>query len=237
MLTEFSLTDWFTVVGICALGAVSPGPSLAIIIKHSLAGGRLSGAVAALTHGVTVGAYALASISGLALLIKSSGLVFVTLQWSGICYLLWLGCKGLFYREDKTNGLKRSAGGTPPSKSITPIPVSGREDQRDDAISLQKSVNAARDGFMIVFLNPKIALFFIALFSQFIHPESSLITRMIYGFTALVIDAGWYLLVVWLISLPVWLSKLQQQALWIERVSGVILLVLAGFLIFDLLTM
>jgi len=224
------------VVCICAIGAASPGPSLTVIVKHTLSGGRLSGAVAALTHGVTVGAYALASISGLALLIKSSSLVFVTLQWSGICYLLWLGCKGLFYQEDKTNYLKKSANGTPTSKSVTPPPASSDEDQGDNAMRVQKSVNAARDGFMIVFLNPKIAFFFIALFSQFIHPESSLLTRMIYGFTALVIDAGWYLLVVWLISLPVWLTKLQQQTLWIERVFGGILLVLAGFLIVDLLT-
>lgn len=236
MLTEFSLTDWFTVVGICALGAVSPGPSLAVIVKHTLSGGRLTGAVAALTHGVTVGAYALASISGLALLIKSSGLVFITLQWSGTCYLLWLGCKGLFYQEDKTNRLKKNQDYKLAIKPRTTSFSSSGENQNDAAMRWQKSVKAARDGFMIVFLNPKIALFFIALFSQFIHPESSLLTRMIYGFTALVVDAGWYLFVVWLISLPLWLTRLQQQVLQIERVFGGVLLVLAGFMVVDLLS-
>ncbi|WP_418138451.1 hypothetical protein AB8616_17025 [Marinomonas sp. RS-M-Aa-14] len=38
-----SLSIWFSLFTICLLGAMSPGPSLAIVIKHSLAGGRANG--------------------------------------------------------------------------------------------------------------------------------------------------------------------------------------------------
>ena len=71
-----SLATWLAVVSICALGAMSPGPSLAVVLRHTLAGGRRHGVVAALTHGLGIGLYALACISGLAFLIITSPTLF-----------------------------------------------------------------------------------------------------------------------------------------------------------------
>ena len=51
------------------IGAMSPGPSLAVIIRNTLAGGRLQGVMAGIGHGIGVGFYALAAVTGLALLI------------------------------------------------------------------------------------------------------------------------------------------------------------------------
>jgi len=41
-----NLTAWLTLVGIYALGAKSPGPSLAMVLKHTLAGSRRRGMIA-----------------------------------------------------------------------------------------------------------------------------------------------------------------------------------------------
>lgn len=38
-----TLTVWLSLFTVCLLGAMSPGPSLAIVAKHSLAGGRING--------------------------------------------------------------------------------------------------------------------------------------------------------------------------------------------------
>ncbi len=51
---------WLAVVSICALGAMSPGPSLAVVLRHTVQGGRRAGSLAAVTHGLGVGLYALA---------------------------------------------------------------------------------------------------------------------------------------------------------------------------------
>ena len=40
-----TVTIWFSLLAICLLGAMSPGPSLAMIAKHSLAGGRMNGLI------------------------------------------------------------------------------------------------------------------------------------------------------------------------------------------------
>lgn len=202
-----NLATWLTVVSICALGAMSPGPSLAVVLRHTLASGRRNGSTAALAHGLGVGFYALACISGLAFVLAASPRLYTAFQWAGAAYLAWLGIQGLRARPGGDGGLAEA-----PTRR-----------------------GAARDGFMIVFLNPKIAVFFIALFSQVIGPDTSLPARLAYAATAMVIDAGWYLLVAWLASNPAWLPRLQARSAWIERLFGAILLALAARLLWETL--
>jgi len=225
-------SDWLAIVGICIVGAVSPGPSLAVVVKHTLTKGCTAGITAAITHGLTVGLYALICISGLALLVRSSSFGFATLQWLGAGYLIWIGYKGLSRTEPKSKE-------TRDKESITDASLNsvGSDNMNFWHSSFANSDYrlAARDGFLIVFLNPKIAIFFIALFSQFVGPETSSWLRAAYVLTAFVIDAGWYVLVAWLLSRPAWLSRLNENAVWIERFFGAVLLVLAAKLIFDLI--
>ena len=194
-----TIAIWLTVVSICLLGAMSPGPSLAVVLQQTLKGGRKNGLVAALTHGSGIGLYALLCISGIALMITTSPLLFTGLQWLGSAYLLWLGIKGL-----------RAKAGN--DDALTAPPTTG---------------SAARDGFLVVFLNPKVAVFFIALFSQVIGSETSWMEKLAFAGTAMFIDMGWYLIVAWSFSNPRWLGRLQQNVVWLERAFGLILIALA----------
>lgn len=200
-------TTWLAVVSICMLGAMSPGPSLAVVLKQTLAGGRANGVVVALTHGLGIGLYALLSIVGLAALITASTLAFTTLQWGGALYLGWLGIKGLRARAH-------------PGAELPDVPT---------------TASAARDGFLVVFLNPKVAVFFIALFSQVVGADTSVLAKLGYAATAMVIDGGWYLVVAWLFSTPAWLERLKRHSVWFERIFGVILVTLAGRLVVSIL--
>jgi len=194
-----TIAIWLTVVSICLLGAMSPGPSLAVVLKQTLAGGRKTGLVTAVTHGLGIGFYALLCISGIGVLITTSPVLFQALQWLGAAYLLWLGIKGLTTRK-----------------------VSGSEQPQPTTTG-----SAARDGFLVVFLNPKVAVFFIAMFSQVIGDETSTLEKIAYAATALIIDMAWYVIVAWSFSNPRWLGKLQKNAVWLERIFGVILIALA----------
>lgn len=200
-----SLTAWLTIVGISMLGAMSPGPSLAVILKHTLSGGRKQGMTAAITHGLGVGLYAFVCISGLAVIILASETVFLTLQWGGAIWLFWLGLNGLLSRSNPNQALP-------------------------DVVTL----TAARDGFMIVFLNPKIAVFFIALFAQVVGTDTTVLGKIGYAGTAMVIDGLWYVLVAWLFSNERWLGVLQQKAIWLDRIFGIVLMSLAGKLAVEL---
>lgn len=201
-----TLATWLTVVSICTLGAMSPGPSLAMVLRQTLSGGRTNGITAALLHGLGIGLYALLSILGLAAVITTSPLAFSILQGGGALYLAWLGVRGLTAQRQ-------------PGTDLPDVPT---------------TASAARDGFMVAFLNPKVAVFFIALFSQVVASETSLPAKLGYAATAMVIDGSWYLLVAMLFSQPGWLDRLQRNTVWFERLFGAILLGLAGRLVLGL---
>lgn len=200
-----TVTDWLTIAGICILGAMTPGPSLAIVLKHTLNSGRSHGIAAGISHGIGVGLYAFACISGLAFVLLASETAFLILQWAGAAYLIWIGIKSLIQRS-----------------SHQPL------------VSPSSTRAAVGDGFMIVFLNPKIALFFIALFSQVVGPDTPWLAKIVYASTAMIIDAAWYVLVAWLFSNPLWLKQLQAKAIWFDRLFGLILIALAGRLVVTL---
>lgn len=194
-----TIAIWLTVVSICLLGAMSPGPSLAVVLQQTIKGGRKTGLVTAIAHGLGIGLYALLSISGIAVMITASPVLFTALQWLGAGYLLWLGIKGLLSQSRPDSALENSS----------------------------TTGSAARDGFFVVFLNPKVAVFFIALFSQVIGSETSWIEKLAYAATAMFIDMAWYMIVAWSFSNPRWLAYLQGNVVWLERVFGLVLIALA----------
>lgn len=202
---------WLTVVAICLLGAMSPGPSVALVLQHTLHDGRRAGIVTGIAHGVGIGLYAFLSVLGLAALVTTSPILYPLLQAAGALYLIWLAVKSL-----------RAAGSLHASASH----LSGN--------ASHASGNALRDGFLMAFLNPKAALFFFALFSQVVAPSTPLAGKLGYAATAMVIDMSWYICVAWLFSRPAWLARLQASSLWLERIFAVILLLVAAEILLSL---
>ena len=86
---------------------------------------------------------------------------------------------------------------------------------------------AAREGFGIALLNPKIALFFLALFSQFVSSEAGAIEVAILAGTATLVDASWYALVATGLTARATAAWLRRHGRWIERLSGAALVFLA----------
>ena len=88
-----TLTEWLSLVLICIMGAMSPGPSLAVVLKHSLHGGMKNGMLAAVSHGVGVGFYASASLLGLGALMTKLPTLYNVLVYGGAAYLAYLGIR------------------------------------------------------------------------------------------------------------------------------------------------
>ncbi|KKC98986.1 MULTISPECIES: LysE family translocator [Photobacterium] len=196
-----TLSIWLSLLMICMLGAMSPGPSLAVVAKHSLAGGRLHGIVTSWAHAFGVGVYAFLTLLGLAVVLKQSPTLFQIITYSGAAYLAYLGINAL---RSKGGVAAKLAAGEPASMAA-----------------------AARDGLMISMLNPKLALFFLALFSQFVAVGSGISERAIIVATPLLVDGLWYTLIALVLSRPAVLETLKTRAQLIDRLSGVVLIMLA----------
>tara|TARA_R110002049_G_scaffold112009_6_gene261385 strand:+ start:1052 stop:1627 length:576 start_codon:yes stop_codon:yes gene_type:complete len=184
------------------MGAMSPGPSLAVVLKHTLSGGMKNGMLAALSHGLGVGLYAAASLLGLGALMLQFPTVYQMLVYLGAAYLAYLGIKILLAKAH------------------------GSELQVQH--SEVSSKTALQDGFAIAFLNPKLAIFFLALFSQFIDPQNlTLSIGIIMCLTVLVIDTGWYLLVALLTEMSKNRFGFNQQNVWLDKLLGLVFIALA----------
>lgn len=195
-----TLTTWFSLVAICCLGAMSPGPSLAVVLRHTVSNGRAHGIATALSHAIGVALWALLTVWGLAVVVVEWPLMYKFLTYAGAAYLMWMGIKAL-----------RSNGAGPMNVDQVSAPISA----------------AARDGLMVSLLNPKLAFFFIALFSQFVSAELVVADKLIMTGTASVIDAVWYIIIAVALSHSKVLDKLQKRSATIDKLSGAILIALA----------
>lgn len=196
-----TLSIWFSLFTICLLGAMSPGPSLAIVMKHSLAGSRLNGLATAWAHAAGIGVYALISLLGLAVVFHQLPMLFKAISYAGAAYLAYLGFNAL-----------RSKGGIAENIEL------------GSAVSVFQS---AKEGFLISILSPKIALFFAALFSPFVAEVSGLTEKTLMVATPFLVDGLWYTLITLLLSSPLLIERLRRNAVIIDRLSGVMLMLLA----------
>lgn len=192
---------WLSLFTVCLLGAMSPGPSLAMVAKHSLAGGRANGLATAWAHALGIGFYAFITITGLSVLLVQAPAVFKGITLLGALYLAYLGWNSL-----------RSKGGV-----VEKL-------EKGEQASLKQ---AAKEGLMISLLSPKIMVFFTALFSQFVAMADSLSNQVVIVTTPLIVDGLWYSLITLLLSSPLFIEKIRAKALLIDRLTGIVLIGLA----------
>lgn len=197
-----TISFYLTLMGVCLLGAMTPGPSLMVVAKNALSGGRLHGVVSAWAHAFAIALYALVTITGLSVVMQQSPGLFQAISYIGGVYLAYLGVKALCAKGGMAEKLNSGA-----------------------QASLFRS---AREGFLISVLNPKVLLFFIALFSQFIQTSQTTTEQAILVLIPLLMDGLWFSLITLLLTKASVIRYLQDKALLIDRISGVILILLAA---------
>ena len=92
---------WIQFASICIVGAMSPGPSMALIIRNSIKYGRVSGLLSSIGHAIGIGIYAAISVVGLQLILINNIFLFNTIQFCGSVFLLILGILFLKNSEEK----------------------------------------------------------------------------------------------------------------------------------------
>ena len=129
----------------------TPGVDLLLTLTRTLQGGLRAGFAAALGIGCGCVVHTLAAALGLAALLAASAVAFTFIKWLGAAYLLWLAFGML-------RSALRAAPEDPPA--VTP----------SAAATPWRTIFA--QGFFTNVLNPKVALFFLALLPQFIGADA-----------------------------------------------------------------
>ena len=200
----FFLWSQFAIV--CLLGAMSPGPSLALIIRNSINFNRTSGIVASIAHGLGICLYATVTVIVLEFILRNSELIFFVIQICGSLFLIILGLVFVFKKNN--------------------------ENQIE---TYQINSSSFTQGFIIAIINPKILIWFIAIYSQFIDINASLLNKTILVLTPSIIDAIWYSLVAILVTGYGLKEILNKNKFVIQKIIGILLILIAFSLIYSLI--
>ena len=203
------MSNWFWAqfATICIVGAMSPGPSMALIIRNSIKYGRVSGILSSVGHAIGIGIYAGISVAGLQIILINNIFLFNTIQFCGSVFLLVLGI--LFLRD---TGQKLSI-----------------QDK-------QKSVNSFMQGFAISILNPKILIWFAAIFSQFIEISSTNFIKLTMVLIASSIDGLWYIILTIIVTGFGLKQFLENNTKIIQNISGTVLIFISIIILYNTLS-
>ena len=202
---------WYLLAAAFLLGAMSPGPSLAVVLRNTMVGGRKRGVATGAGHGCGFALYAFAMAYVITNALALHDSTVDILRWGGTGLLIYLGY----------SFIKHSLSG----------PYEFAEDTEDSA----ESHAGFSQGFGIAFFNSKILSWHIAIMAPLLPAGLALESVIKIGLLGLVIDSSWYVSVVLVLTRGDGIKKLRSVAHRIDLFMGVLMFVFAFLLMGDYL--
>ena len=186
----------------CVALSVTPGPDSAFIVARSVAGGRKAGVASAL--GVALGCcvHLTATVLGLTAILASSVQAFTIVKLVGAAYLVYLGVRMLYATIRKPSRQQASSRPNRPQAEMS-ASATQANDVREAGIVVSDQVQSSAEvrslrkvfiqGLTTNLLNPKVVLFFVAFFPQFVEPDApqKSLAFLVLGLSFVVISTLW----------------------------------------------
>jgi threonine/homoserine/homoserine lactone efflux protein len=166
------VTTLVTFIPVAAALTVTPGVATALVIRSALRGGNRAAFATTLGNSAGVMAWALSAAVGVAAIVAASVTAFTVVKIAGAIVLLAMGLHAVLSRHEI------SASAPPPQHR-----------------------SAFRDGLVTSVANPKLAVFFVALFPQFV-PEDQAVLPLAVAMALIIValDIVWYSTLAWLVA-------------------------------------
>ena len=203
-----SLLIFLKIFTVCLLGAMSPGPSMVVVINNAIFKNRFNGILTSIGHGVGIGIYALFSVLGIALIIKTNLYVFNVIKFLSIIFLVYLGVN-LMITNDKLEF---------------------------DGKNINSGFTSFLQGLSISLLNPKIFIWFVAIYSQFMSINNDMIFNIILIVTAGIVDSVWYVTLTLLVTSNIVLEFIKGNSVLLQKFVGFVFIAIGALLLLEMLT-
>ena len=191
---------------VCLLGAMSPGPSMMVVINNAIFKNKFNGILTAIGHGFGIGIYAFFAVVGVGLILKTNTIVFNSLKFLSIIFLFYLGIQAIM-----------------------------KKDQIEfDKNNIKSGLRSFLQGLSISILNPKIFIWFIAIYSQFMSLNNDYFFNISLVLIASIVDALWYLLLVNLVTSHTILELIKNKSYLIQKIVGILFIIISIILLIDL---
>jgi RhtB (resistance to homoserine/threonine) family protein len=195
------MSTFLTVALIHLLAVASPGPDFAIVVQQSLTQSRRITLWIAAGIALGILLHVTYSLLGIGLLIAQSVVLYTVIKLLGAGYLLFIGWKALRCRHAPA----AVAASVQPSSALTPL-------------------RALRVGFLCNALNPKVTLFFLALFTQVIAADTPILVQAGYGLWMSFATFAWFALLGSVLTTQAVRRRIGFFHVWAERLMGAILI-------------
>jgi threonine/homoserine/homoserine lactone efflux protein len=163
-----ALPELLTITGVVLLGAISPGPDFAVLLRRTAVSGRVAGLQCAAGMGAGIVVWVLAVGAGIAALLAASAVAFTVVKLAGAAYLIVLGVRALL----------------PP-----------RHGAATSEPALPAVAGPFREGLLCNLLNPKVAVFYLALLPQFLPVGGGVLLTVELAVIAAATVTAWYVVV------------------------------------------
>ncbi|MBI3619384.1 LysE family translocator [Candidatus Peregrinibacteria bacterium] len=194
---------FLTVALIHLLGVASPGPDFAIILQQGITQPRRVVVWTAFGLALGILVHVTYSLLGIGFIIAQSIVLFSLIKLLGAAYLLFIGWK-----------------------AITAKRPHGSKEQHAEAMLKISAWQSIRLGFLCNALNPKATLFFLALFTQVIDPQTPLAIQVLYGLYMSFATFAWFAVLGSLLSARLIRRRIDAVNLVAERLMGAVLIAL-----------
>jgi threonine/homoserine/homoserine lactone efflux protein len=179
---------------VAALLTITPGAGTAMIVRSAVRGGRRRALVTTIGNSIGVLAWAGFAAVGVAAVVATSAEAFTAVKLVGAVVLVILGLQSLRGRR-AADSVAAPAGGAP-----------------------------LRDGVVTSLANPKLAVFFAALFPQFVPDGASvLLSALLMAAMIVAFDLVWYSMLAYLVARA---RRAFVEGPWLaraERLTGAVL--------------
>jgi threonine/homoserine/homoserine lactone efflux protein len=165
-------TQALGLAGVILLAAMSPGPDFVIVLRNVMTAGRRAGMACGAGIASGVLAWAVVTSVGIAGLLAASAVAFTVVKLVGAAYLVLLGVQAL---------LAARRGGYEQAKE----PVGAQAGHG--------AVAAFRQGLLTNLFNPKVAVFFVALWPQFLPHDATVLDTAVLTAVAAGTSLVWFL--------------------------------------------
>lgn len=196
------LAQFFSIGLLMLFSAMLPGPDFALVTKNTILHRRQSGIFTTLGIASAVLIHVTYCMFGLAVVISNSIFIFNFIKYAGALYLIYLGLITLLSKQNK------------------PIIV---RDEQNRKSSLSK-FQSFRQGFLCNLLNPKATIFFLALFTIIIKPETPIAWVIAFGIETVVVTIVWFTSLTLILSHPKVMKGLEKLEKYISKLVGMSLI-------------
>ena len=213
------LEQFFLIAAVHLLAVASPGPDFAIILKQSIRYDRRTAIVTSLGIATGILLHVTYSLVGIGLIIASDERLFTALKYiaaSYFCYIAWHGLRAKKPADNPTAPQVDHSNENKASSELARV--------NNEYPSMKK---AFFTGFLINGLNVKATLFFVSLFSVIIAPQTPLAIKLSYGLYMTFATGVWFVFLSYLLTHPRIRYFLQIKGYLLDRVMGLVLLLLA----------